>query len=151
MFKHGDKIDKVNYTKAALWCNSNKHYISKVNDEYIIISEEVKTEEEAIESDFNRDKEMRTLEMASLTVEVDGHVLQADEESQNRMVRAILVLEKRETIQWITADNEIVMLSKEQLEQALRKAVEAQTEIWGKPHKNKYDKEHPHRPRTTEE
>ena len=151
MFKHGDKIDKANYTKAALWCNGNKHYISKVNDEYVIVSEDVKTEEEIIESEFNRDKEIRTLEMTSLTVEVDGYVLQADEESQNRMVRAILVLEKKETIQWVTADNELVMISREQLEQALRKAVEAQTEIWGKPHKNKYDKEHPHRPRTTEE
>lgn len=143
MFKHGDKIDKVNYTKAALWCNSNKHYISKVDDEYVIISEDVKTEEEIIEREFNRDKEIRTIEMSSLTVEVDGYVLQADEESQNRMVRAILVLQKKETIQWVTANNEFVMISKEQLEQALRKAVEAQTEIWGKPHKNKYNKKHP--------
>lgn len=143
MFKHGDKIDKVNYTKAALWCNSNKHYISKVDDEYVIISEDVKTEEEIIEREFNRDKEIRTIEMSSLTVEVDGYVLQADEESQNRMVRAILVLQKKETIQWVTANNEFVMISKEQLEQALRKAVEAQTEIWGKPHKNKHNKKHP--------
>lgn len=143
MFKHGDKIDKVNYTKAALWCNSNKHYISKVDDEYVIISEDVKTEEEIIEREFNRDKEIRTIEMTSLTVEVDGYVLQADEESQNRMVRAILVLKNKETIQWITANNEFVMISKEQLEQALRKAVEAQTEIWGKPHKNKHNKKHP--------
>lgn len=109
------------------------------------------TDEEIIEKEFVTDKQVRNTEIASLTVEVDGHVLQADEESQNRMVRAILVLEKKETIQWVTADNELVMISREQLEQALRKAVEAQTEIWGKPHKNKYDKTHPHRPRTTEE
>lgn len=101
------------------------------------------TDEEVIEKEFVADKQIRDNEMASLTVEVDGYVLQADEESQNRMVRAILVLEKKETIQWVTADNELVMISKEQLEQALRKAVEAQTEIWGKPHWNKHNKKHP--------
>ena len=68
------------------------------------------------------------------------------------MVRAILVLQNKETIQWVTADNELVMISKEQLEQALRKAVEAQTEIWGKPHWNKYNKKHPQdKPKTVEE
>ena len=143
MFKHGDKIDKANYTKAALWCNSNKHYISKVDDEYIIISEDVKTDEEIIESEFNRDKEIRTLEISALTVEVDGYVLQADEKSQNRMARAILVLKSKETIQWVTVYDELIMISKEQLKQALRNAVEAQTEIWGKPHKNKHNKKHP--------
>lgn len=109
------------------------------------------TDEEIIENEYVADKQIRDNEMASLTVEVDGYVLQADEASQNRMVRAILVLEKKETIQWVTADDELVMISREQLEQTLRKAVEAQTEIWGKPHKNKYDKKHPHKPRTMEE
>lgn len=85
------------------------------------------TDEEIIEKEFVTDKQVRDTEIASLTVEVDGYVLQADEVSQNRMVRAILVLEKKETIQWVTANDELVMISKEQLEQALRKAVEAQT------------------------
>lgn len=110
------------------------------------------TDEEIIENEYVADKLIRDNEMTSLTVEVDGYVLQADEASQNRMVRAILVLEKKETIQWVTADNELVMISREQLEQALRKAVEAQTEIWGKPHWNKYNKKHPHnKPKTVEE
>lgn len=110
------------------------------------------TDEEIIEKEFVADKQIRDNEMTSLIVEVDGYVLQADEVSQNRMVRAILVLEKKETIQWVTADNELVMISKEQLEQALRKAVEAQTEIWGKPHWNKHNKKHPqNKPKTVEE
>lgn len=110
------------------------------------------TDEEIIEKEFVADKQIRDNEMTSLTIEVDGYVLQADEESQNRMVRAILALQKKETIQWVTADDELVMISKEQLEQALRKAVEAQTEIWGKPHWNKYNKKHPHnKPKTVEE
>lgn len=110
------------------------------------------TDEEIIENEYVADKQIRDNEMSSLTVEVDGYVLQADEASQNRMVRATLVLQKKETIQWVTADNELVMISKEQLEQALRKAVEAQTEIWGKPHWNKYNKKHPqNKPKTVEE
>ena len=110
------------------------------------------TDEEIIENEYVVDKQIRDNEMTSLTVEIDGYVLQADEASQNRMVRAILVLQKKETIQWVTADNELVMISKEQLEQALRKAVEAQTEIWGKPHWNKYNKKHPQNtPKTVED
>lgn len=110
------------------------------------------TDEEIIENEYVADIQIRDNEMISLTVEIDGYVLQADEESQNRMVRAILVLRKKETIQWVTAHNELVMISKEQLQQALRKAVEAQTEIWGKPHWNKYNKKHPqNNPKTVEE
>lgn len=110
------------------------------------------TDEEIIENEYVADKQIRDNEMSSLTVEIDGYVLQADEESQNRMVRAILVLQKKETIQWVTADDELVMISREQLEQALRKAVEAQTEIWGKPHWNKHNKKHPqNKPKTVEE
>lgn len=110
------------------------------------------TDEEIIENEYVADKLIRDNEMTSLTVEVDGYVLQADEASQNRMVRAILVLQKKETIQWVTANDELVMISREQLEQALRKAVEVQTEIWGKPHWNKHNKKHPqNKPKTVEE
>ena len=147
-----------------LGLGENEKFYKKLGFEQVDIEESEKggwwrkgsaptfTVEEVIEKEFVADKQIRDNEMASLTVEVDGYVLQADEESQNRMVRAILVLQKKETIQWVTADDELVMISREQLEQALRKAVEAQTEIWGKPHWNKYNKKHPHnKPKTVEE
>lgn len=136
--KHGFQyIDVERSEKGGWWC---KGAAPTFNDE------------EIIENEYVADKQIRDNEMATLTVEVDGYVFQADEESQNRMVRAILVLENKETIQWVTADDKLVMISREQLEQALRKAVEAQTEIWGKPHWNKYNKKHSqNKPKTVEE
>lgn len=147
-----------------LGIGENKNFYKKLGFKEVDVEESEKggwwlkgkaptfTDEEIIENEYVADKQIRDNEMTSLTIEVDGYVLQADEESQNRMMRAILVLQKKETIQWVTADDELVMISREQLEQALRKAVEAQTEIWGKPHWNKYNKKHPqNKPKTVGE
>lgn len=99
------------------------------------------TSDEVIENEFQQDKNNRTKEMETLTVEIDGYVFQADETSQNRMCRAITVLSNSsQEITWITADNQIVNVTREQLQRALRAAVEAQTVIWHKPHNNKNNK-----------
>lgn len=146
------KFDKDGDRVQEIMEGSNPKFLKKLGFKQSLVEESEKggwwrkgaaptfTNEEVIENEYIADKQVRDTEMASLTVEVDGCVFQADEESQNRMMRAILVLEKKETIQWVTVENELVMISKEQLEQALRKAVEAQTEIWCKPHWNKYNK-----------
>lgn len=149
------KIKKGENQASEIATGNNTKFLKKLGFQQVDVEESEKggwwrkgkaptfTDEEIIEKEFVSDKQIRDNEMSSLTVEVDGYILQADEVSQNRMVRAILVLEKKETIQWITAADDLVMISREQLEQALRKAVEAQTEIWGKPHKNKHNKKHP--------
>lgn len=103
------------------------------------------TDEETIENEYIADKQVRDIEMASLCVEVGGKKLQADEIAQNRMARAILVMEKKQQIQWITEDNQIVMVTREELEEALRKAVQEQTVIWTKPHINKHLKKNKHK------
>lgn len=40
MFKIGQKIDKANYTQAAIWANANGAHIEKKDDGYIIVANE---------------------------------------------------------------------------------------------------------------
>lgn len=64
------------------------------------------------------------------TVTVDSIVLSADTESQNRMARAILVMNDEETIQWVSNDGTIVTLSKQQLKHALKTALNNEIDNW---------------------
>lgn len=65
-----------------------------------------------------------------VTVTIDNIVLSADTTSQNRMVRAILVMEEDETIQWLSNDGAVVTLSKSQLKQALKIAFNNEINNW---------------------
>lgn len=65
-----------------------------------------------------------------VTVTIDNIVLSADTTSQNRMVRAILVMDDEETIQWLSNDGTIVTLSKLQLKQALKTAFNNEINNW---------------------
>lgn len=38
MFNIGDKLDKHNYTKGAIWCNENNAMIEVINGEYVIVA-----------------------------------------------------------------------------------------------------------------
>ena len=38
MFNIGDKLDKHNYTKGAIWCNENKAMIEVIDGEYVIVA-----------------------------------------------------------------------------------------------------------------
>ena len=49
MFIKDQKVSKKEYTKGAIWYNSNGHYIEEVNGEYYIRQVVPPTEEETIE------------------------------------------------------------------------------------------------------
>ena len=44
MFEIGQIVTKENYTKAAIWCNTNGAHIEKVEGEYIIVLNPAPTE-----------------------------------------------------------------------------------------------------------
>jgi hypothetical protein len=75
-------------------------------------------------------KQQRTEQVAKLTVDIEGLIFDADEVSQDRMSRAILVMNDVETTLWILNDNEPVDVTKAQLKAALKAAGQAQTAIW---------------------
>lgn len=78
-------------------------------------------------------KESRQALVDAIVVEVDGKLFDGDERSQDRMARAISVLQEGETVQWVLADNSVVQCSKTELTQALRLAGEEQTRVWVMP------------------
>ena len=63
-----------------------------------------------------------------------GKQFNGDEDSQNRMSRAINGMVESDTTLWVLADNQPAMVSQAELKEALRKAGIAQTQIWVAPY-----------------
>lgn len=91
-------------------------------------------EAKAAELKMSDAKADRAGEVSRITVEVDGMTFDGDEMSQQRVARSILALGDGETITWVLHDNSIAEVTKEQLQQVLRKAGKKQTELWTKPY-----------------
>jgi pentose-5-phosphate-3-epimerase len=74
----------------------------------------------------------RQAQVDRLTVTVDGMVFDGDEESQNRMVRAIaaLTFASKESTTWVLNNNTAVEVTLDQLSRALVEAGKAQTAVW---------------------
>ncbi|CAM3966766.1 DUF4376 domain-containing protein [Pseudoalteromonas byunsanensis] len=77
-----------------------------------------------------RFKQSRSALLAQQTVEVDGMMFDADELSQQRMARKLLVMEEQSLTSWVLANNDVVQVSKEQLFSACKLASEQQTALW---------------------
>ena len=134
MFEKDQKVSKKEYTKAAIWCNANGHYIEEVNGEYFIRQVAPPSEEEIAAEKLAKAKAERADYVSKLVVTVDGMQFDGDETSQDRMARSIIALDLDEKVQWVLADNTIAMVTRAQLRQALRLAGEAQTAIWANPY-----------------
>lgn len=63
-----------------------------------------------------------------------GKEFDGDEDSQNRMSRAISAMNDGDNTQWVLADNSVVQVSKVELKEALRLAGAAMTTIWMQPY-----------------
>lgn len=78
--------------------------------------------------EWKREREDR---VRAIVVEVDGLRFDGDEDSQNRMARAVAGADlMTETTEWTLADNTIAMVSVQTLKIACRLAGEEQTRIW---------------------
>ncbi len=75
----------------------------------------------------------RNEKMANLTVEVDGHVFDADEVSQGRMLRAQTVMSDAETTMWVLHDNTAIKVDKAFLLRVLDASSKAQAALWVMP------------------
>ncbi len=76
-------------------------------------------------------KTTREETVAALTVEYQGMVFDANEESQNRMLRPIAALPNdTDTWLWVLADNTVVNLNKPQFIAVLTLSGAAQTAVW---------------------
>ncbi|WP_440055492.1 DUF4376 domain-containing protein [Pseudoalteromonas sp. T1lg65] len=77
-----------------------------------------------------RFKQARNQLLAAQTVVVDELTFDADELSQQRMARALLVMDEQQTIPWILANNDVAEITKTQLFSACKLAAEQQTALW---------------------
>lgn len=76
-------------------------------------------------------KSEREERVRAIVVEVDGLHFDGDEDSQNRMARAVAGADlMTETTEWTLADNTVAMVSVQTLKTACRLAGEEQTRIW---------------------
>lgn len=73
----------------------------------------------------------RAAKVAAIVVEVDGMLFDGDENSQNRMGRAVAIADGLEDeVSWTLADNTVAQVTVAQLKQALVLASLEQTRIW---------------------
>ncbi|MDM5117189.1 DUF4376 domain-containing protein [Aeromonas hydrophila] len=76
-------------------------------------------------------KSEREEKVRAIVVEVDGLRFDGDEDSQNRMARAVAAADSLlETTEWTLADNTVAKVTVQQLKIACRLAGEEQTRIW---------------------
>ena len=75
-------------------------------------------------------KASRSEAVSNITVDVDGLVFDGDEDSQNRMLRAITVLVGKEEMPWTLADNSVVYVTQTTIKKALTLSGKAQSELW---------------------
>lgn len=75
-------------------------------------------------------KRRRAEAVARIVVTVEGLPLDGDEQSQERMARALLALEPGESTLWACADNVPRLVTREQFRLALRLAGEEQARLW---------------------
>lgn len=87
-------------------------------------------EQQIADTKRERFKSKRAENVASIAVEVDGLVFDGDEQSQQRMVRAILLMTDSDTQRWVLANNAVANVTKAQLTQACLLAAAQQSDLW---------------------
>lgn len=80
-------------------------------------------------------KQRRYEEVSTIVVEVDGIKFEGDERSQSRITKTLLCWDNSvETIKWIDAENNLVDVTRDQLQKALELSVRSMNEIWITPY-----------------
>ena len=133
-FYIGQTFEGIYPPEAAVWANSNRAFIEKQGNAYVILGIPEPTQEELEAQALAQAKQERAEEVEALTVEVEGMVFDADETSQARMSVAASSMTDDETNVWVLHDNTIVEVTKKQLLLACRLARLAQSAIWTKPY-----------------
>ena len=89
------------------------------------------------EEKLQRAKQVREHLVSELTVITsNGKVFDGDENSQNRMSRAIIGMSDTDSIKWVLADDSISDVTKSELVEALYLSGQKQSELWVIPHEN---------------
>lgn len=106
MYKDGQKISKEKYTRAAMWCNRNNHYIEKKGNDYYIKQFPQQSIEEVKETKISELKSERDAREEA-PVEYKGKLWDFDTKSRDRINTAATALEVSdiESITWTAYDD----------------------------------------------
>ena len=136
-FHIGQIFEGLYPPEAAIWCNTTQTaYIKECDNSkegsrrYQIVAIPEKTKEELLQIAKNSRKSA----IDNVVVTVDGMEFDGNEISQERMSRVISVLKDNESILWVLHNNTVASVTKEQLQSALRLAVQEQTLLWISPY-----------------
>lgn len=95
---------------------------------------EVLTEEQLAKQKLEEAKSVRNEELNKQTVIVDNMVFDADADSIRSLHEVRDALEEGESSLFVLATDEVVTLTKDQIDRAYRAAVAARTALWVKPY-----------------
>lgn len=112
MYKDGQQISKEEYTRAAIWCNTNSHYIEKKGNEYFIKEFPKQTIDEAKEAKIDELKAERDAREEA-PVEYKEKLWDFDTKSRDRINAAATALEISgvESITWTSYDDSSLELT----------------------------------------
>lgn len=86
---------------------------------------------EQAQAKYDAWKAERLERVNAIVVEVNGLRFDGDEESQNRMARAVAAADRLlDAVEWTLADNTVAVVTAQELKAACRLAGEEQTRIW---------------------
>lgn len=89
------------------------------------------------EERLQKAKQDREMAVKAIVVSTSsGKSFDGNEDSQNRMTRAIVGMNAEDSINWVLADNSIAAVSKAELQEALYLAGQKQSELWVIPYEN---------------
>lgn len=104
------------------------------DDHWVVVDQsKIDAENERVDNIHraNRKLEREELLQESIITTTSGNVFDADEDSQNRLMRAVLSTEDGETVNWVLADNSEVVVDRDELKEAMTKAMKRQMSMWG--------------------
>lgn len=113
--------------------DSSGNYVEKWKlTEITDAGQKARIDQELNRIERDRKKSQRQQQVERIVVAVGAKQFDGDEDSQNRMARAIVAMQAANVPQtrWILADNTVVQVTVAELQQALVAAGQAQTDLW---------------------
>jgi len=92
----------------------------------VFLTDNIKEVKQHVRELLNKQKQK---EIDNLTITYNDATFQADEESQNRVIRAVAVMGDNNTIDWLDIDNNVHTFTKEDLFKAFAQVKDKMTSI----------------------
>jgi hypothetical protein len=125
--------DKVGVTEVPDPVYPDPDYFYWTENEDGSLNIAPKSPEQVSQMLLSKAKQKRIEDVRNITVTSSlGNTFDGNEEAQGRMARAILAMQDTDQLPWVLENNTVVVVSKQELLEALRLAGQKMSEIWVK-------------------